>query len=324
MNTTPLTFKTNQSQSCTIIGGKESKEGAAINACAVLLNSASNHLRENHIENLLKNKFSSVISIEHGASNYNVQKLSFRFPDVKFIIIHDTVSVGEAINIAVAECDEPWILVLRDTLKINSQLIIPKAFERITADSALFCAVPRLLDNAQRVLPLQFSPMVKNRRFAVDIAGTCFDTMKTLYPFDNTGLYNKTKFIALGGYDSSITSPYWQNLDLSVRAWLWGEEIRLSHLMQFSYESEIPENDQTANTDSLRFFLKNLSPVVRSDYGYIPINVFFGFLRRSRLGFAAAQKQFVDARAWVKTNKYRFRMDIEKLILSWQENDTEV
>jgi hypothetical protein len=142
--------------------------------------------------------------------------------------------------------------------------------------------------------------------------------MKTLFPTDNVALYNRKKFIQLGGFDYGIKSNYWQNLDLGLRSWLWGEETKLTTLLQFSYIEE-PIFDKTINLDYLRFFLKNGIHKIKNDEPYISNFAFPKFFLNSSCGYLEAKRQFKATKNWVKQNKYKIKMDLESLIVNWKK-----
>jgi hypothetical protein len=130
----------------------------------------------------------------------------------------------------------------------------------------------------------------------------------TLYPFDGIGIYDRERFIRLGGFDPHISNFHWQLMDFGFRSSLWGEEIAATQLVKLSYETLVPEEDITADEGFYRFFLKNLAPVFKGDYAHIPLRRFPGYLKRRR-GLFTAWDEFFSARAWVKTNRFRFRLD---------------
>ncbi len=121
----------------------------------------------------------------------------------------------------------------------------------------------------------------------------------------------------LGGFDYTITSPYWQNLDMSFRAWLWGEKISVSTAFQIAYAQEIPVEDRTSDVSQIRFYLKNLIPRFKSDHGSVPFSAFFIYLMHSSCGFFEARRQFTEARRWILKNQYRFHTDALELIKKW-------
>jgi len=320
MNTIPLTFNEHQVNR-TILGGKEPAPENATSVSVILLNKTGSQFKLQIFEELLKCNFYSIISIEPDADNYNIDEVSRRFPQVKFIIPHtennEIVTDGELINIGMAEIQSEYALVIKDDLYIPSGILLPHLAEKITHNDCI-CVAPRLVDARKTSLPIHKVPSSKKMHFVVDSRTMVQDSMTTLYPFDYIGLYNTNKFMELGGFDYSMKSSYWQLLDFGVRAWLWGEKIKISTSLQLSYNSpETPCEDCTPNLDSLRFYLKNELPRFRLDHAYIKKTSFFRFFRHSGCGYFEAKRQFKDAVNWVSLNKYRFKEDLQKLIENW-------
>ena len=160
-------------------------------------------------------------------------------------------------------------------------------------------------------------PHVQKGMLKIESVSNMLDNTPTLYPYDFLGLYNRQKFIQLGGFDYTIESPYWQNLDLALRAWLWGENIRITTTFGLSYLENAPVEDATSNLSQFRFYLKNLAPQFKLDHGEIPVSTLFRMIPRSACGLVETINQFKDARRWVEMNQYRFKTDTSNLILNW-------
>ncbi len=319
MNTIPSTFNERQIQR-TVVSGTEPVPNPRLPLAVILLNvGAGGVYRVKILESLIKNGFSSIICIDRTAENYNVEELAQRFNCVKFIVPNEPVTIGDMINIGMSETDEDHVLVIKDSIHITPNLIVPEVIEKYVTKSC-FCLVPRLLSPQKQPLPIRFTPIVENSSFGVQVNSIIGEKSVTLFPFDYIGIYNRHQFMRLGGFDYTITSEYWQNLDLSVRAWLWGEKIMISPVMQMEYASEVPESDSTADVCQLRFYLKNGAPKFSLDRCYIPITRFFNYMKRSRSGFSRALKDFREARHWVAEKKYCFRQDITMLIEKWSDN----
>ena len=315
MNSIPITFDEHQINR-TVIGGKSNDSPDPLNISVILLNSSGSHFKLNVYENLLSCNFQSIISIENNAENFSTEDISRKFPTVKFIVPLEKATDGEMINLAVSEIKTDYFLVLRDNLYIPSGVILQNLAQRLM-QSNIYCMVPRLMDNTMSGLSTLFTPGAEKSHFVIDSSSIVTDGVKTIYPYDKIGLYNRKKFIQLGGYDYTIESPYWQNLDLSMRAWLWGEEIRHTTLLQFTYMDEVPVEDRTVNKDYLRYFLKNEIIQYRTEKAYIKASSLFKFAIQSSCGFLEAKRQFNAARIWVEKSQYRFRMDLESFIKSW-------
>ncbi len=317
MNTIPLTFNERQLHR-TVLSGNESVPVVKLPLGVLLLNTGSGGLyRVKLLENLIKNGFSSIVSVEKSSENYNVEDFARMFPCVKFIVPMENVSVGDMINLGMGETDAENVLVINDSIQVGTSLFSPNSVERYITGQHI-CVVPRLVNVQRQVLPVRFSPVVDNSVLKIDMSAVITDRCPTLYPFDFIGIYNKSRFLRIGGYDYTITAPYWQNLDFSVRAWLWGEQIIMTPVFQLAYGDSVPVEDSTPDQSQLRFYLKNSAPKYSGDYCYIPISRFFQYKKRSAASFSAAYRQFSAARRWVEYNKYRFQMDVSQLINRWE------
>lgn len=315
MSFIPSTFDEHQIN-MTVLGGKVNESADALNISVILLNSCASHLKLNVFENLLGCKFRSIISVEYNHASYSIEDISRKFPDIKFIIPLEEASDGEIINIAMSETNAEYVLVIRDSLYIPSGIILKNLAERLTEDK-IYCVVPRLLDKNKNGLNTLFTPGAEKSHFVMDSSSFVTDGKKTIYPKDYIGLYNRQKFIQLGGFDYTIRTPYWQNLDLAVRSWLWGEQTKLTTMLQLSYMDEPPIEDKTINHDYLRYYLKNETPKYKFEQGMIKNSSFPGFLFRSSCGYLEAKRLFKSAKIWVEKNKYHFKMDLQTFIKDW-------
>ncbi len=323
MSSIPSTFDEHQID-MTVIGGKVNTSPEALNISVIFLNSSASHLKFNVFENLLSCGFRSIISIEHGSENFSTEDICRKFPDIKFFIPLEKATDGELINLAMSEIDSDYVLVLKDSLYIPSGVVLKNLAERLMNEKK-YCIVPRLMDKNRNGLNTLFTPGAEKSHFIIDSSSEVTNGKKTLYPKDFIALYDRKKFIQLGGFDYTIESPYWQNLDLAVRSWLWGEETRLTTMLQFYYIEEPPVEDHTINLDYLRYYLKNEVPKYKQQQAVIKKSSFIKFLFRSSCGFLEAKRQFNSAKAWVLKNKYHFKMDLQLLIKDWfKENKKEV
>ncbi|WP_294430537.1 hypothetical protein [uncultured Treponema sp.] len=315
MNPIPSIFNEHQI-SLTVLGGKESVPNIKMSVAAILINKGWSSYRSKMIENLMRCGFSEIISIEADPNNYSIEDFSRKFPFVKIVIPLDATTEGDLINIGVAESSSDYVLVLRDSLDFTSDILTPTLAAKLT-ESGTFCITPRLLGKDNFSFPVLFSPSIRKACLNVLSTSVVSDGVANLFPFDNIGLYSRRKFIDLGGFDYTIHSKYWQNLDFAFRSWLWGEKIIFSTAFSLSYGTEIPVLDNGANQFSNRFYLKNLVPRFYADHGSIPLSSFFAFWGSSSCGFFEARARFKEAREWVMENKYRFKRDALDLVENW-------
>ena len=315
MNTIPSIFNERQINRSTI-WGKELNHYSRLNASVILLNEKGSQFRQPLIENLVKCGFNQIVSIELSPDNYNLEELAHKFPFVKFIIPLEKATEGELINIGMSEISTDYVLVVRDTLRLNGEFINQRILDKLTENNP-FCVVPRLVSVNEGSFPVVFSPGVNGATFKISTSSAVNDGLETLSPYDFIAIYNRKKFIQLGGYDYTISSPYWQNMDLGFRAWLWGEKIRMTTIITLAYSLEIEAPDVSNDLSYSRFFMKNLLARFDEDHGVIPKSSFFVYCLRSGCGLIESIKLFADACSWVEKNKYRFKMDAKYLVENW-------
>ena len=315
MNPIPLIFNQHQI-SMTVLGGKESLPNIRMNVAALIINTGWSSYRSKMIENLMHCGFSEIISIETDSENYSIEDFSRKFPFVKIIIPQENATCGDLINIGISEASSEYVLVLRDSIDFSTDILTPTLAAKLT-ENGTFCICPRLLGKENFSFPMLFSPSIKRAALNVMSTSVVSDGSHNLFPFDSIALYNRKKFIDLAGFDYTILSDYWQNLDFAFRAWLWGEKIILSTAFSLSYSSEIPVMETGASQFSNRFYLKNLVPRFYADHGAIPKSSFFAFWGSSSCGFFEAMARFKEAREWVSQNKYRFKRDALDLVENW-------
>ncbi len=318
MNTIPSIFNEREIRRA-VVGGSEKNQKSTINISVVLLNSIGSHYRIQSLENLTKCGFKNIVSVENKQVNFNLEECARRYPYVKFITPLDEVTTGELINIGISEVDTEYVLVIRDSMKIPSGGF-PESIIKHLRERDSICVCPMFVSEKYHSVPVQVIPKIEKNNLKFEPSVQVYDGCPTVYPYDFIGIYNRDKFIKLGGFDYTISSPYWQNLDFSMRSWLWGETITIMPILRMLYEQEIDPVDATIDESYLRFFLKNVAPQIRTDYAYIPINKFFNYFFNCRKNLIEAVSDFKDARNWVKDNRYRFKTDVRVFVENWEKN----
>lgn len=321
MNHIPTTFDEHQIKRI-VIGGRKNNSVNVMNLSVILLNSSGSHFKLHVFENLINCNFLEIVSVENDSKNFSIENVAKKFPSIKFIIPQEKASDGDMINLAMSELTADYVLVIRDSLYIPSGIILQNLAKRITSEG-IYCVVPWLKDKNQESIHTYFAPSAEKTHFVIDSSSVVTDGIRTLLPFDNIGIYNRKKFINLGGFDYTIQNPYWQSLDLALRSWLWGEETKITTMLSFSYIEDSPLEDRTVNMDYLRYYLKNELPRIKNNKAYISRRTFIKFFFHSSCGYLEARRLFMAARKWVEKNQYYFKKDLPNFIQNWKKKDEE-
>lgn len=317
MNSIPIIFNERKVPH-TIIGGKIRKSDEDDSPFTViLLNRGGRYYRSSVFQSLEKSGFTSILSVELSNEPYDIENLSVRFPSVKFLVPLEKVSIGEMINTGMAETNSPLVFVVWNDMRVTPSGVSSRLLDRLREEDVL-CTAPVLTGQKMESLPVQMVPALNRTSFQVEPMPCFRDGSPTVYPFDFAGIYNREKFIRLGGFDHTMKSPYWQNLDFGFRAHLWGEKIVLSSGFRLGYDGEPPSEDITADSSYQSFFLKNLAPVFRRDEAYLPVSRFFSYAAKAGTGIFEAWGDFCSVRKWIAVNRYRFTRDAAAMVREWE------
>jgi hypothetical protein len=345
MSSIPTTFNA-ALPSYTVVGGKS--RFATTGLSAVILNRSAlgrgRFPRRTFFQEIEKTGFDYVLSIEPAGGRYDLEELAGRFPFARFILLKREISLGEQINLAAAELDSPLFFVLWNDLKIIAGGTAARMAERLiaqvpSAESAeggtesfplseagdeikklpfkRLCTVPVIQNSRFETLPTLIAPAVFRKNLRTISCEPRREGMPSLYPFDGVGIYDRERFIRLGGFDGTLQSAHWQFMDFGFRAHLWGEEIRLTAQTKLSYDGEITPEDSTAEESYRRFYLKNLAPVFRGGYAHLPLRRFPAYLFKSGQDPFSAWEDFSESRRWVKANRRRWKHDARSMTEQW-------
>jgi len=329
MNTIPTIFNENLIP-YTAVGGKERISTTGISA--VILNPPG-FAKRSFFHDMEKTGFDNLISIESQAPHYDIEELSGRFPFVRFILSEKELNLGEQINLAALEVQSPLFFVIRSDMKVIAGGTARRMAERLTTitendnnekikNFKRLCTVPILMNSNYEVLPSMSAPATQRRKMQSVFIEPQNDSELSLYPFDGIGIYDRHRFINMGGFDVTLNNTHWQLMDFGFRAYLWGEKIAVNFHLKLSYDGELPVENSSIEECYRRFYLKNLAPVFRSarvsnDYAHLPLSRFLPFACNSGEDIFSAWKEFKESRRWVTNNKYRFRCDARSVTKMW-------
>jgi hypothetical protein len=331
MNIIPTTFNYTITP-YTAVGGRE--RIASTGLSAVILNRQGYYTHRSFFQELEKSGFDNVISIESSAPHYDIEELASRFPFVRFVLPERDINTGEQINLAASEIESPLFFVLRNDLKIIAGGTARRMAERLTVGNEendndntqkktgfkRLCTVPVIVNTSYEILPTLTAPMTQRRKMRTVFFEPNIDGHLSLYPFDGIGIYDRQRFIQMGGFDITLKNTHWQLMDFGFRSHLWGEEIALGQQLKLYCDSEFTAVDYTVDDSYRRFYLKNLAPVFRGDYAHLPLYRFPSFLFKSGEDIFAAWEEFLKGRKWVRTNKFRWKCDARTVTKRWNNS----
>lgn len=281
----------------------------------LLLNRGSRQYRGILFQELCSLGSVEVLSLEQSPAPHNLETLSRRYANLKFLIFAQKSTIGAQINAAMREANSEYIYVLQGDMRTNISTPLPKLTE-------ILCTTPVFTDNQGKTIPTSIGPIAGAKRI--------FDTQPrlpekngtpSLIPWDYTGIYSKTRHQNIGGFDPQIEESWWQKLDYGMRAWLWGEEIRTHLSLRISYLDELHMEDLSPGIGYLRFYLKNLAVRKDGDSVSLPVRLIWPLLFSAGLSLRAVRRQIRELKHWMRLNRYRFKKDAVELTELWDWSD---
>ena len=303
----------------TVVGGNRGMSGhAGVPVSLVILDRGPRLFRSETLRDFDKLGFESVICVEEKGELFDVEALCQRFPRLRFIVLGGAADMGTRVNIAIRESSSPYVFVLWNDMGLSTAGLSGRFFERLVEQDFL-CLAPFLGSGKGELIPTAATPALHRASLKILPLSAARDAAPSLYPFDYCGIYSKERFTLLGGYDGRLANPFWQRLDFGFRAWLWGEEIRLSQALRVNYDDGPPAADESIDSSYRWFWLKCIAPQFRGDTAALPRRRRLEYLLSRRREPLQALSEFRAAREWVGLNKFRFRTDASGLVDLWED-----
>jgi hypothetical protein len=316
MNTIPLTLDDRKPTYNVLGGGRVKPAGEAFPVSVLLLNRGPRLYRIKLLEELADIGFDSIVSLETLSVSPELEGLSARFPQLRFIVFQEELNIGEQLNVGMRESGAPYVFVLWNDMRLATSALSSRFFDRVVELDAA-CLLPTLSGADGSLVPSIMNPAAAGQNLRVVPLQPAKDGEKSLFPFDLTGIYSRERFIMSGGFDWTIANPYWQRMDFGMRMWLWGEELLYAQALRLNYQGTLPSFDSTPDEHYGRFWLKNLAPRHKGDSAELPAQRLLPFMLKSSYGPFRAYAEFQAARNWVRVNAYRFKQDARRLIELW-------
>ena len=305
-----------------VVGGKERLASTGISV--ILLNRGGQYSRKNLFSDFKKAGFDTVISVEPQPIPYDIEALSNSFPFVSFMLLQQPFSIGEQINMAASEIKTPLFFVLWNDLKIitggNAERLALRLinYHDNTTEIKRLCTVPVIQNSRFETLPTIIMPELRRNKIKTILLGSPDEGLPSIYPFDGIGIYDRERFLKLGGYDGEYRKSRWQFLDFGFRSYLWGEKIAATAIIKLLYEEETTPDEVSADNDYCRFYLRNLAPVYNNNSAYLPLRRFPGFLFKAKSKISAAWEIFNYHRSWVNEYSLRWQHNLKTVAGFWK------
>jgi hypothetical protein len=328
MSTTASIFK-KPKVPYTVIGGPKIDRIRKIQPplSLLLLNRGSRFYRQEKLRELGNAGLGEILCVEGPRISYDIEPLSREFTRIRFLLLQEEASPGEKINLGIEEARTRLVFVMWSDMEVidtpapegriekgraeaakKAKDGLSSSFLQEMEDKEILCTVPRLGSSEGQVIPsLQFPVLIKGKLNLIP-RKPAQEGMKSLFPFDYCGIYNRRRFLLSGGFDSWMTNPYWQKLDFGL----------CRRDLSLRYEAESRSEDTSADVSYKLFYLKNMAVRFNGEMGVLPSSKRFAYCLRSDSRWLEARNEFREVQRWVQQNRYRFKSDVQSLVSHWE------
>lgn len=195
----------------------------------LILNFNGKRLLEKNLHSVIKAAHfstSEVVVVDNGSQDGSADFVRHDFPSVQCLDFKKNFGYSEGNNRAV-QCVESEVVILLNNDVIPEQNAF-KTLLRHFKDKTIFAVSSRQVVKAEKsdflggVAIPEFSRGLWRHR-PIEISGT--KVVNQLYASGGAAAFDRKKFLELGGFDSLYAPFYWEDADLSARAWARGWKV---------------------------------------------------------------------------------------------------
>lgn len=175
---------------------------------------------------------SELIIVDNGSSDDSVQFLKENYPDAKIVRNSTNEGFGPAVNKGVREAKHDLVLLLNNDIRVERNFIGPLV--RHFDDPSVFAVVSkslvklgdRVINESVTVPGFDGGLFFSHQPLVSETGSKELDNPCTnFHASGGFGVFDRSKFLELGGFDDIYHPFYYEDVDLSYQAWKRGWQV---------------------------------------------------------------------------------------------------
>lgn len=168
-----------------------------------------------------------IIVVDDGSQDESVRVIRKEFPEVKLVALNQNQGFGKACNIGVEHSQNPIVIMLNNDMVVEEDFLNPLLTPFINEDIfAVACQVKKwdkqTIEIGLTRAKFKFGFIKINRN--VNLVNMDIP-QSTFFASGGAAAYSKEKYLILDGFDELYHPFYWEDVDLSYRAWKRGWQV---------------------------------------------------------------------------------------------------
>lgn len=204
-----------------------------------------------------------IIVVDDASDDTTVKWLEKNHPEITLVVHTENQGFAAAVNTGFQQATTDLVLLLNNDVAINQQTISRLA-HNFRKEKKLFAV------GAKEVLPNRTergkSIGCFSRGLLVHSAAPNLERGKTLWVFAASGMFSRKKWVELAGLDTLYYPAYWEDIDISYRAWKAGYTCLFDPRATVEHQAEATMNKELGGMkqiysfkNQLLFFWKNVT-----------------------------------------------------------------
>ena len=176
---------------------------------------------------LADNPRHEIILVDNGSVGDTMDFVRGKFPGVKTLRLEQNAGFGGGANAGAKLASHPILAILNNDAEPTPGFLEP--LPELFADPALFAVMAKSLVPARDMQEEAAQRLRFRRGRLVPVADPKFGaravrTIPIFYASGGMMAFHRERFLELGGFDDMFRPAYWEDVDLSMRAWKrgWG------------------------------------------------------------------------------------------------------
>ena len=196
--------------------------------CLILLNYNGQHLLKDSLPSALRaakalGRPCSVVVVDNRSTENDVEYLRANFPEVE-VILAEKNDFLFSLNDAAAQRTEEVVILLNNDMTFDENFIGPLL--KYFSDPQVFAVTTKIFyGDSEHVIMAR--TRLKYERFVYNLQKSFHDPepCQTFHASGGAAAWRRSMFLELGGYDTLYRPGYYEEVDISYRAWQRGWRI---------------------------------------------------------------------------------------------------
>jgi GT2 family glycosyltransferase len=220
----------------------------------IIPNYNGKHLLEKNLPLVVKNcSGCDIIVVDDASTDGSVEFLKHKFRKVRVIRQSKNSGFATAVNLGVEKARSSFVLLLNSDVSPRQNFL--KIAIKHFGNEKLFAVGLQDYSHENGKIVVKGRGGMKFKRGFFLHFPAFIERGTTLWVSGGSGLFNRDKFLQLGGFDPIFKPFYWEDIDLSFRAWRSGYSCIFEPLAKVDHYHE----EGAITTQKSQFYIQTVS-----------------------------------------------------------------